>query len=76
MIPLAANAAVKKPDANGSATNLLEVDNKVDPSKVTFKVNGQDVYSTDAKSLNMDGIVGLRINHNLDVHVEGFDVHR
>jgi hypothetical protein len=70
------NAAVKKPDAKGSATNLLEVDNKVDPSKVTFKVNGQDVYTTDAKSVNMDGIVGLRINHNLDVHVEGFDVHR
>jgi hypothetical protein len=70
------NAAVKKPDAKGSATNLLEVDNKVDPSKVTFKVNGQDVYTADAKSMNMDGIVGLRINHNLDVHVEGFDVHR
>jgi hypothetical protein len=70
------NAAVKKPDAKGSATNLLEVDNKVDPSKVTFKVNGQDVYTTDAKSLSVDGIVGLRINHNLDVHVEGFDVHR
>jgi hypothetical protein len=70
------NAAVKKPDAKGSATNLLEVDNKVDPGKVTFKVNGQDVYTADAKSINVDGIVGLRINHNLDVHVEGFDVHR
>lgn len=70
------NAAVKKPDAKGSATNLLEVDNKVDPSKVTFKVNGQDVYTTEAKSIDVDGIVGLRINHNLDVHVEGFDVHR
>jgi hypothetical protein len=68
--------AVKKPDAKGSATNLLEVDNKLDPSKVTFKINGKDVYSTDAKAVATDGIVGLRINHNLDVHVEGFDVHR
>ena len=70
------HAAVKKPDAKGSATNLLEVDNKVDPSKVTFKVNGQDVYTTDAKGIDVDGIVGLRVNHNLDVHVDGFDVHR
>ena len=68
--------AVKKPDAKGSATNLLEVDNKVDPSKVTFKVNGEDVYTADAQGIDVDGIVGLRVNHNLDVHVEGFDVHR
>jgi hypothetical protein len=71
-----AHPAVKKPDAKGSATNLLEVDNKIDPSKVTFKVNGQDVYSTDAKGIDVDGVVGIRVNHNLDVHVEGFDVHR
>ena len=42
------NAAVQKPDAKGSATNLLEVDNKIDPAKITFKVNGQDVHSTAA----------------------------
>jgi hypothetical protein len=24
----------------------------------------------------LDGIVGIRQNHNLDVHIEGFDVHR
>ncbi len=71
-----AHAAVKKPDGKGRATNLLEVDNKTDPSKVTFKVNGQDVHTTDAKGMQVDGIVGIRVNHNLDVHVEGFDVHR
>jgi hypothetical protein len=71
-----AHRAIKKPDAKGSATNLLEVDNKIDPSKITFKVNGQDVLSIDAAGVAVDGIVGLRINHNLDVHVEGFDVHR
>jgi hypothetical protein len=38
--------------------------------------NGQEVYRTDAKSMTLDGVVGLRVNHNLDVHVEGFDVHR
>lgn len=70
------HAAVKKPDAKGSATNLLEVDNKRDPSKLVFLVNGQEVYGTDAKGMPLDGIVGIRANHNLDLHVEGFDVHR
>jgi hypothetical protein len=70
------SAAVKKPDAKGSATNLLEVDNKRDPSRVAFLVNGQEVYATDAKGMALDGIVGIRTNHNLDVHIEGFDVHR
>jgi hypothetical protein len=70
------HAAVKQPDAKGSATNLLEVDNKRDPSKVVFLVNGQEVYSTDAKGMALDGIVGIRANHNLDLHIEGFDVHR
>jgi hypothetical protein len=70
------HAAVKQPDAKGSATNLLEVDNKRDASKLTFMVNGQEVYGTEAKTVPLDGIVGLRVNHNLDVHIEGFDVHR
>jgi hypothetical protein len=68
--------AVKMPEGNGSATNLLEVDNKRDPSRLAFLVNGQEVFGTDAKSLALDGIVGIRTNHNLDVHIEGFDVHR
>jgi hypothetical protein len=48
----------------GSATNLLEVDHKVDAAKLTFKVNGQDVHSMDA-GFRSDGIVGIRANHNL-----------
>ena len=68
--------AVKQPDAKGGATNLLEVDNKTDPAKVTFKVNGQGVHTVDAKGTDVDGVVGVRVNHNLDVMVEGFDVHR
>jgi len=70
------NPAVKQADAKGSATNLLEVDNKRDSSKVVFLINGQEVYGTDAKGMALDGIVGIRANHNLDLHVEGFDVHR
>jgi hypothetical protein len=70
------SAAVKKPAAQGSATNLLEIDAKRNPSKVVFKVNGESVYTMDAKPADVNGTVGLRVNHNLDVHVEGFDVHR
>ncbi len=70
------HAAVKKPDAKGSATNLLEVDNKIDPNRIGFLVNGQEVYATEAKGMALDGVVGIRANHNLDLHVEGFDVHR
>ena len=68
--------AVKKPDAKGASTNLLEIDHKRDPSKVVFLVNSKPVYTADAKTMDLNGIAGLRVNHNLDVHVEGFDVHR
>ncbi|MEO8089016.1 MAG: hypothetical protein ABI703_01820 [Gemmatimonadales bacterium] len=71
-----AHPAIKKGDAQGAATNLLEIDAKQNPTKVDFKVNGQTVYSAGAASTGVKGIVGLRVNHNLDVHVEGFDLHQ
>jgi len=67
--------AIARGDAQGKATNLLEIDAKLDPSKVVFKVNGQTVHTADAKTMDLKGIVGIRANHNLDLHVEGFDVH-
>jgi hypothetical protein len=71
-----ASPAVKKSDAQGKTSNLLEIDAKQDPSKIGFKVNGQTVYTADAKRMSLKGIVGLRVNHNLDVHIEGFAVHQ
>lgn len=71
-----AHPAVKKADAQGKATNLLEIDAKQNSAKVDFKVNGQTVHTADAKTSDTKGIVGLRVNHNLDVHIEGFDVHQ
>jgi hypothetical protein len=68
--------AVKKGDAQGKATNLLEIDAKKNSSKIDFKVNGQTVHSADAKDMSTKGIVGLRANHNLDLHIEGFDLHQ
>ena len=70
------SSAVKKADAQGKATNLLEIDAKKDPKKVDFRVNGQSVYSAPADRMDLTGIVGLRVNHTLDVHIEGFAVHQ
>jgi hypothetical protein len=71
-----ASPAIKKGDAKGRTKNLLEIDAKRDPTKVSFKVNGTTVYTADAKNMRTKGIVGLRVNHNLDLHVEGFAVHQ
>jgi hypothetical protein len=71
-----AHPAVKKGDAEGKASNLLEIDAKQNPSKIEFKVNGQTVHTADAATTSVKGIVGLRANHNLDLLVEGFDLHQ
>jgi hypothetical protein len=71
------NAAIVKQDAtSGKATNKLEIDGKVDPSKISFKVNGTVVHDVPAAGTDLNGAVGLRVNHNLDVHVDGFAVHK
>ncbi|MDQ2664517.1 MAG: hypothetical protein M3Z05_00735 [Gemmatimonadota bacterium] len=69
------NSAVKKADAKGAATNTLMVDaSKAD--SVRLKVNGVQVAALPASAGNPDGVVGLRVNHNLDVHVGDFDLSR
>jgi hypothetical protein len=72
--PKTPNDAVKKPDDTGKSTNALEV--RVGADKVDFVVNGTVVHS-DAKSgalANTDGIYGIRVNHLLEVQVDGFGV--
>jgi hypothetical protein len=68
------NAAVKKADAKGAATNTLMVDaSKAD--SVRLMVNGVQVAALSAaKAETSGGIVGLRVNHNLDVHIGDFSV--
>jgi hypothetical protein len=72
--PKTPNDAVKKPDESGKSTNALEV--RVGADKVDFVVNGAVVHS-EPKSGAMaktDGIYGIRINHQLEVQVDGFKV--
>ena len=72
--PKTANNAVKKPDASGKSTNALEV--RVQPTKIDYVVNGTVVHSTPktGAAAKTDGIYGIRVNHLLEVHVDGFGV--
>ena len=61
------NDAVVKADSAGKAVNELSV--IVRGGKVSFQVNGKEVYTADASGLDTKGIAGYRVNHNLDVHL-------
>jgi len=66
--------AVKKPDASGMCTNALEVSVMAD--KIEFIINGT-VVSTMPKTgplAKSDGIYAMRVNHHLEVQVDGFGV--
>ena len=68
------HAAVAKPGANGQAVNALEL--RVAGDTITCVVNGTVVYSAPKAGLKTDGIVGVRINHLLDVQVDGLNIQR
>lgn len=72
-----ANPAVKAIDASGKASNALAVD--VGATQVRFLVNGTEVHAIPRSTLDSGsdhsgttGIAGIRVNHNLDVHIDGF----
>jgi hypothetical protein len=66
--------AVHKADAAGKATNTVTVDASR-PDSVRLSVNGTQVAAIPGPHIgNTDGYVGLRVNHNLDVHVSDFTV--
>jgi hypothetical protein len=67
------NDAVKKPDESGKSTNVLEV--RVGADKVDFAVNGTVVHSEPKSALGTtDGVYGIRINHLLEVQIDGLGV--
>jgi hypothetical protein len=47
---------------------------RTEGNTITFVVNGTDVHSMDKGDLAVDGLVGIRLNHGLNVHISGFDV--
>jgi hypothetical protein len=64
------NDAVKKPGADGKSTNALEV--RVGADKIDYVVNGNIVSSSPKAGTKSDGTVGIRVNHLLEVHIDGF----
>jgi hypothetical protein len=74
VVAKAASPAVKTPDASGKSTNALEV--RVLADKIDYVVNGTVVASTPKAGMTArtDGIAGIRVNHMLEVHVDGFGI--
>jgi hypothetical protein len=68
LIPWTAHAAIV-PHGGGkdTAKNVLAV--QVGAENVDFSINGQQVGSVPRAQLPTDGVVGLRINHRLNVHI-------
>jgi hypothetical protein len=69
--------AIKKADDSGKATNELSW--VVSKDKVSCNANGTELASFpradvigSGKLETLDGIYGIRVNHNLDVHISGF----
>lgn len=63
--------AIKKAEGEGaSSTNMLEV--RVAGDKIDYVINDVVVHSTPKAGMTArtDGIWGIRVNHQLDVHVD------
>jgi hypothetical protein len=69
VLPKTANEAVKKPGADGKSTNELEV--RVGADKIDYVVNGTVVGSSPKSAVKTDGLYGMRVNHLLEVQIDG-----
>jgi hypothetical protein len=74
VIAKTAHASIQKPGADGTSTNALEV--RVGADKIDYVVNGTVVQSEKkaAPTAKTDGLAGIRVNHLLEVHIDGFAV--
>lgn len=61
-----------EPDAGASVANTLAVE--VGEEEVVFFINDDEVARLPRSEIHTDGVVGLRINHALNVHVGNFAV--
>jgi hypothetical protein len=78
IVPWTENAAINKIPEGGKVTNTLRID--FTPTDVLFLVNGTEVHRLPRATIDgpthagSTGVVGTRVNHNLDVHIDGFSV--
>ena len=66
------NDAIQAQDADGKCTNTLTV--LVSADQVRFLINDQEVFAASPDMFQTDGIPGIRVNHNLDMHIGNFAV--
>jgi hypothetical protein len=73
-VATSASPAVKKPDATGKSVNALEV--RVSPKGTEYLVNGTTVHTAPrtGPAAKTDGAYGIRVNHQLEVQIDGFGV--
>lgn len=64
--------SMKKQDANGKATNTVAFE--VSGGFVKALVNGEEVKRWEKAYWTANGLAGLRVNHNLDVHISDFAI--
>jgi hypothetical protein len=68
------HAVINRPGDDGHSTNTLEV--RVSGDTISYVINDTVVHTTPKAGITAktDGIVGIRVNHLLDVLIEGFGV--
>lgn len=76
LVPYTETDAVHKEDpTSGAASNTLAI--RVAGGMLHFMINGTEVKTlkaSDIPDFSTTGIVGLRLNHNLDVHIADFGI--
>lgn len=59
-------------EGGSSVRNVLALE--ADASTVRFLVNGEEVATLPRAEVNLDGVVGLRVNHALNLHVSRLEI--
>lgn len=72
--PWTASSAIMKHPGDANAKNVLAVE--CGARTVDFYINGEQVVSIPRSELDADGVVGLRVNHSLNLHVTELKVER
>ena len=72
VVPRTPSYAVKKPDASGKSTNALEVRVLADKIELFINATLVNTLPKTGQTAKTDGIYGIRVNHQLEVQVDGF----
>lgn len=59
-------------DDAATARNVLAIESR--GGELAFFVNGEEVHRMSAEGQHVDGVVGLRVNHGLNLHVSSLEV--